>query len=132
MSDTTVPTSSIVTTPDRNPLGRVALAVAIVQILVSGVAAAVTPIIGATATSMEEFQQNMWITGVSQIAAIVLAVIALVLGIIAWSRRGLPRTAACLAVGIAGSTVIAYALVWIGGLIAMAIAPSPMPVPIPG
>ena len=132
MSDTTVPTSSIVTAPDRNPLGRVALGVALVQLAVGCAMTIIQPLVGVRATSMEEFQSMVWVTNTGQLINIGLAVLATILGIIAWRRRNLPRTGACLAVGISGSSIIGYIFALISGLILSMVQMSNAPVPIPG
>lgn len=110
----------------KNPLGRVALAVAILQVLVGVVWTTVQPtlISQLTMTPPTSGTDPMpsglatigLMTTVANATMLVLALIALVLGIVACRRAGLSKVGGAIAIGVGGSAVATYVALLIGGL----------------
>ncbi|MFT4135379.1 hypothetical protein [Microbacterium sp.] len=130
MSSTGTPTGSVLPAAARNPLGRVALIVAIVQVLgglawtiiqptviaQAAAAALATPTDPSNPMPPGLATQGMITTGVN-IALFVLALVALILGIVACRRSGLPRLGGAIAIGVGGAAVAGYAGLLIGSLV---------------
>ncbi len=111
----------------KNPLGRVALAIAILQVLVGVVWTIVQPtLISQLAMTPPTSPADPMPSGIATIgvvttvanaAILVLALVALVLGIVACRRPGLSKLGGAIAIGVGGSAVASYAALLIGGLV---------------
>lgn len=130
MNSTGTPTESVLPGARRNLLGRAALIVAIIQVLVSFAWTTVQPtlITQATIASMPDpsSPSNAMPAGLAahnallmaaNITMFVLALVALILGIVACRRTGLPKVGGAIAIGVGGSTVVSYLSLLLGGLI---------------
>lgn len=116
--------------PAPNPLGRIALILAIVHVAISAVLALGQPIafstLTGTAAPVAASDMILSVSTVVQAASFLFALAALIVGAFALRRAEESRIAAAIAIGVGGSSVIGFALAAAGSFIGAAMSSTPV------
>jgi hypothetical protein len=126
MTDYSQPTTGAPAPSAPNPLGRVALVLAIVHVAVLSVMAVGQPIAFGTITGAGDPRMTIGtittVTTVFQLVSLLLALAALIVGLIALRRVGASKIAAAIAIGVGGSSVIGSVFAMVGSFIGAAMS----------
>lgn len=117
MSTASVPTGHTTAPAAPNPLGRVALIIALVGVVGMGVWTAVQPLyIQHVMSDPAQISNQSLVMGAVHIANAVVMLTATILGIVACRRPGRSKMAGAIAIGAGGSTMISYVFLLISGI----------------
>lgn len=117
MSTASVPTGHAAAPAAPNPLGRVALVVAMISVVGMGVWTIVQPLyIQNVISDPAGMANHSLVMGAVHIANAIVTLAATILGVVACRRPGRSKTAGAIAIGAGGSSLVAYVFLLISGI----------------